>query len=200
MFSAFHQSFLLRGGYFHPRGLHTIRAGTILCVHKMGGGEDKSSFSWSVIEDCGIDVLSVFLTKALCRHYKLPTPCFQLVWNRPGESQGECTVTCTYILKPLEDDADSAPEADCFICWSPCADADDTDSRSDNCCRCNPCWLCKDCSVKIKGKACCYSCLMVHEIELVSDQLRLQMLRPELFEEADQLRLQTEHARNSKAA
>ena len=178
MFSA-----LQMAEYFHPRGLHTIRAGNIVCAHKMGGGEDKSSFSWSVIEDCGIDVLSVSLTKVLCRHYKLPTPCFQLFWNRPEESQGECAVTCTYILKPLEDDADSAPEADCFICWSPCADADDTYySSSVTCERCFPIWLCKDCSVKIKGRECCYACLTVHEIELVSDQLRLQMLRPDLFE------------------
>ena len=76
----------------------------------------------------------------------------------------------------------------CFICHRPCADADDIGSsfvsphpREDNRYRCTPCFLCNDCNVNINGRAVCYDCLAVEEIEIVPDQLRLQMLCPTKF-------------------
>ena len=126
--------------------------------------------------------------KVLCRQYKLPRQCFELIWYRPEKAQGECTVTVTYILKPfLEEEAEDR-DCYCFICHRPCADADDIGSsfvsphpREDNCYRCTPCFLCNDCNVNINGRGVCYDCLTVEEIEIVPDQLRLHVLCPTLF-------------------
>ena len=42
--------------YVHPLGLRLISAGTVVGVQKLGGNEAQSSFSWTCVEDCGIDV------------------------------------------------------------------------------------------------------------------------------------------------
>ena len=162
--------------------MRLISAGTVVGVQKLGGNEAQSSFSWTCVEDCGIDVLSMAFFKVLCRQYKLPRQCFELIWYRPEKAQGECTVTVTYILKPLLKEEDEYRKCYCFICHRPCADADDIGSpREDNCYRCGPCYLCNDCNVNINGRAVCYDCLAVEEIEIVPDQLRLQMLCPTKF-------------------
>ena len=168
--------------YVHPLGLRMIRAGTVVCVQKLGGSDAHWSFSWTCDEDCGIDVLSMAFFEVLGRQYKLSTECFELIWNWPETAQGACAVAATYILKPYEEEEYEDRLCYCFICHRPCADADDTAdpnaARADNCYRCEACCLCNDCNVNINGRACCYDCLTVEEVEIVPDQLRLQVLCP----------------------
>ena len=176
--------------FIHPLELHTIRAGTDVLLQQLGGSKPETSFAWTCSEDCCIDILSVSIWTVLSRRYKLPDQCFKLIWNLPHKAALTCTVIVTYVLQPLSDgtwfESDSdANLVQCFVCEQPCRDADDDDSRDDNCQRCFPCFLCSDCKLVLPcGAACCYDCLTVEEIHCVANPFRLQMLRPELFNES----------------
>ena len=184
--------------YTYPVGLRTIVSGTTISLHTLGASVCEPSFPWTSSKDCGIDVLSLAISSILRQRYKLPTQCVRLIWNHPVMgTRRELTVDVTFIMVPIR--LDSLPRRTyaskrhrhrlltdspdhCFVCEGPCRDADDDDSRGENCVRCFPPFLCRDCTVDIGGKNCCYNCLEGGETGLVPKQIRLQLLVPWKFE------------------
>jgi hypothetical protein len=72
------------------------------------------------------------------------------------------------------------------VCTEPCADADLDNSRASNCVRCYPEFLCEKCKVEVKevetvtGMSStvpvCLSCLEPHELESLSERMRMRYL------------------------
>ena len=134
----------------------------------------------------------------LSKHFKLPTQCFSLVWDWRNEFRAgtESVITVNCILQELTREKHGAmvqqqvknDTYDCFVCSGPCYDAEtcyrcDAETRREDCYPFEPCFLCSACKVLLpSGLSCCLFCLEEAEIPLVSDQRRLQLLNPELFQ------------------
>ena len=177
--------------FTHPQSLCNIRAGTTVVVAPVGNDESAMVIEWTCKDACSVATLSLALCMVLSKHFKLPTQCFRLVWGNGVRADTESEITVNYILQELTDEKhDSMVQQqinndtyDCFVCSGPCFDADEDGTRQQNCYRCEPCFLCSDCKILLpSGFFCCYFCLEKDEIPFVSDQRRLQLLSPELFQ------------------
>jgi hypothetical protein len=100
----------------------------------------------------------------------------QIRWQLIG------SVSCTgvFVMQPLTDEQyetldEKMGRPICFICLSRCSDIDDEPlaikSRhcNWNCIRCNPCCLCPNCQVTVRGNPVCMQCMTKDDYEILTD-------------------------------
>ena len=140
-----------------------------------------------------VNTISIAVVKVITDHLAIPGECVSLVWSRLSEQLFSVTI----VLVPLaEDEWDNQNVWTlnheegfvCYVCFKPCHDADEDETRKLNCVRCEPRFLCTRCRIYTKeGRPKCYLCLGPEDLPYVkADQMmRLRVLSPTLFDETE---------------
>lgn len=134
-----------------------------------------------------MQILLKKLVSAFCKNYRLPMHVIALCNPRIHWQVSTPTFfSGCFMVDPLieqqREDLDrlvSLYDYSCFSCYSPCIDADISDTRDRNCIVCEPCFLCDNCRVYIRGVPKCLVCVEEHgELQHL---VRFHQLRYELL-------------------
>ena len=179
-----------------PSSLKSIESGmTILFVRMNGGPAKQSDFGIPsermINKSETVEAISTAVAKLITKRLAIPNECLSLVWSRPQDQH----VILTIVLTPLSDhdwemlseEAEMKHSPACMVCFQPCHDADDDDSRELNCVECIPCFLCDRCRVTTtNGTPMCYLCLGPEDRSFLEEahsnhMIRLRVLAPQVF-------------------
>ena len=98
-----------------------------------------------------VDAVSTAVARLITKHSAIPNECLSLVWSKPQDQHVLVAIVLTPLSEHgwdmLREGADSTGRSACMVCWQPCHDADDDDTRELNCVECEPCFLCDRCRV-----------------------------------------------------
>ena len=136
-----------------PVGLTEVRTNTTLRFIKISGESVTNSESgipseWKTLNTIpyseDIKSISTAVVELVASHLAIPGECVSLIWNKLQDD----LMTVTAALIPLVDEDwekiadETEDELVCGVCFSPCRDADDDNTREWNCTKCLPCYLC----------------------------------------------------------
>ena len=136
-------------------------------------------------------ILASALLQRLSAQTNIPQKCFTLTINPTMKlGDGGDRIVVHYTVQVLEDDdIDKIDDYECQVCGNPCLDADQEAqlpikkvSRYTNCAKCEPCYLCMDCRVAIRGKHYCFGCIDLEDAEHVTERhlKRMDYVFPEI--------------------
>ena len=135
-----------------PLGLHSLDTGTLISMVQLSGNPTSVEAHGlpphhSVRQNIEIETLCYAFTRLVTKHLMVPDDCISYVWGHVRQTSCDKVVTVAVIFNSLQEGVSSILQDDdnwekCFICASPCEDADapySTHSREGNCLECNPC-------------------------------------------------------------
>ena len=177
-----------------PGILTSIDSGMTIRFIKVNGEPVRKSdlgipSEWTTDGCEALDAISTAVAGLITQHLAIPHECLSLVWSRPQERQ----VLVTIVLNPLSEQdwemlgSDSREQSVCQVCFQPCHDADDDNTRELNCVECYPAFLCDRCRVITRnGNPKCYLCLAPGDRSCLEEyhgnqMIRLRVLAPEVF-------------------
>ena len=161
-----------------PLGLHSLDTGTLISMVQLSGNPTSVEAHGlpphhCVRQNIEIETLCCAFTRLLTKHLMVPDDCISYVWGHVRQTSCDKVVTVAVIFNSLQDGVSSILQDDdnwekCFICASPCEDADapySTHSREGNCLECGPCSLCDYCSFPMAdGSPKCLYCFEPEDI------------------------------------
>ena len=179
-----------------PSSLKSIDSGMTIRFLRISGEPAKQSdfgihSEWMTNKSETVEANSTAVAKLITKRLAIPNECLSLVWSRPQDQH----VILTIVLTPLSDEDWEMLDAEvemkhnpaCMVCFQPCRDADDDDSREQNCVECIPCFLCDRCRVTTtNGTPKCYLCLGPEDRSFLEEahsnhMFRLRVLAPQVF-------------------
>ena len=137
-----------------------------------------------------IKSISTAVVDLVTSHLAIPGECVPLIWKKLQDD----LMTVTVALIPLVDEEfekilyATSGEQVCGVCFQPCRDADDDDTREWNCKTCLPCYLCSRCRIGTQdGDPICYECLKSKDLPYLKEfyphhMTRLRALAPGIFD------------------
>ena len=148
---------------------HTVvRQGMHLRIWRLNGA---LLFTYCVTDDTFILTLSIAFQAAVGKRLCVPRESVHIIWraveNDAEMAQCDVDVVISEIPSDLRYNLQLSYDSICRVCCDPCADADDLDveqTRRSNCVRCQPCFLCDECHVRIGDDWVCFDCLDDEEL------------------------------------
>ena len=143
--------------------LDTIGSGVEITVFSLAGNE---ALKYKTHERVTYITLAHALLQRLSAQTSIPQQCFTLTMNPTSKAEnGSERIVVQYATHTIEDDCVFGDE-ECFVCGDPCLDADVEEELPDkkvtrytNCVSCEPCFLCRNCRVSVRGKYYCSVCI-----------------------------------------
>ena len=121
-----------------PSSLKSIDSGMTIRFLRISGEPAKQSdfgihSEWMTNKSETVEANSTAVAKLITKRLAIPNECLSLVWSRPQDQH----VILTIVLTPLSDEDWEMLDAEvemkhnpaCMVCFQPCRDADDDDSR-----------------------------------------------------------------------
>ena len=145
-----------------PLGLHSLDTGTLISMVQLSGNPTSVEAHGlpphhCVRQNIEIETLCCAFTRLLTKHLMVPDDCISYVWGHVRQTSCDKVVIVAVIFNSIQEEVIDkmttiaegfAAPLKCFICASPCEDADapnSTHSREENCLECEPCYLCEYC-------------------------------------------------------
>ena len=145
-----------------PLGLHSLDTGTLISMVQASGNPTSVEAHGlpphhCVRQNIEIETLCCAFTRLLTKHLMVPDDCISYMWGHVRQTSCDKVVIVAVIFNSIQEEVIDkmttiaegfAAPLKCFICASPCEDADapnSTHSREENCLECEPCYLCEYC-------------------------------------------------------